>query len=202
MSLTWLRCGGYVGAREVTGVVLKITCVVDSNIDPNLNLWCGDANGNAIWNYGTKLLIKGSGDKLDQGECTRCRCWFGKRRVVGAGGQESIGSSFPSSSLAQKRPLPKLKLKPSAWKNGRETNIRALWLASLDRILWDEILRDGIKVNGLGELVTNVQVKKGYVGLLRRATLVKWSWILCVPLLLADGLVFDFRFDFFFQPTV
>ena len=50
----------------------------------------------------------------------------------------------------------------SAWKNGKETNIRAL-LASLDMVLWDEILSGGVKVNGLGELVTNVQVKKGYM---------------------------------------
>ena len=123
------------------------------------------------------------------------------RRMVSAGGQESIGSS---SSSAPKRSLPKPKPKPSsrpppssqpskallahqattlqaeaddslkhqlkdsvdarisAWKNGRETNIRAL-LASLDMVLWDEILSGGVKVNGLGELVTNAQVKKGYV---------------------------------------
>ena len=50
----------------------------------------------------------------------------------------------------------------SAWKNGKETNIRAL-LASLDMVLWKEILSGGVKVNGLGELVTDVQVKKGYM---------------------------------------
>ena len=50
----------------------------------------------------------------------------------------------------------------SAWKNGKETNIRAL-LASLDMVLWREILSGGVKVNGLGELVTDVQVKKGYM---------------------------------------
>ena len=54
----------------------------------------------------------------------------------------------------------------SAWKNGKETNIRAL-LASLDMVLWDEILL-GIKVNGLGDLVTNGQVKKGYVKAIAR----------------------------------
>ena len=121
------------------------------------------------------------------------------RRMVSAGGQETIGSS---SSSAPKRSLPKVKpssrLPPSsqpskallehqatylraeaddtlkhqlkdsvdtrisAWKNGKETNIRAL-LASLDMVLWDEILSGGVKVNGLGDLVTNVQVKKGYM---------------------------------------
>ena len=50
----------------------------------------------------------------------------------------------------------------SAWKNGKETNIRAL-LASLDMVLWQEILSGGVKVNGLGELVTDMQVKKGYM---------------------------------------
>ena len=52
----------------------------------------------------------------------------------------------------------------SAWKKGKETNIRAL-LASLDMVLWDELIKGpgGIKVNGLGELVTDVQVKKGYM---------------------------------------
>ena len=55
----------------------------------------------------------------------------------------------------------------SAWKNGKETNIRAL-LASLDMVLWDEILSGGVKVNGLGELVTNAQVKKGYMKAIAR----------------------------------
>jgi len=45
-------------------------------------------------------------------------------------------------------------------------NIRAL-LASLDMVLWDEILL-GVKVNGLGDLVTNGQVKKGYVKAIAR----------------------------------
>jgi len=33
----------------------------------------------------------------------------------------------------------------------------------LDMVLWREILSGGVKVNGLGELVTDVQVKKGYM---------------------------------------
>ena len=51
--------------------------------------------------------------------------------------------------------------KLSAWRGGKETNIRAL-LASLDMVLWEEILR-GVKVGGLHELVTQIQVKKGYM---------------------------------------
>ena len=49
----------------------------------------------------------------------------------------------------------------------KETNIRAL-LASLDMVLWEEILSGGVKVNGLGELVTNIQVKKGYMRAIAR----------------------------------
>jgi len=49
----------------------------------------------------------------------------------------------------------------AAWRTGKETNIRAL-LASLDLVLWEELLR-GVKVGGLHELVTPAQVKKGYV---------------------------------------
>ncbi|KAF8956360.1 hypothetical protein BDZ97DRAFT_1852061 [Flammula alnicola] len=50
----------------------------------------------------------------------------------------------------------------NAWRTGKETNIHAL-LASLDVVLWEEILRGGVKVNGLGDLLTPAQVKKGYV---------------------------------------
>jgi hypothetical protein len=146
----------------------------------------GGVGGGRIGENIKKEAVRGAG---------RCR------RMVSAGGQESIGSSFSSSSLAPKRSLPKPSSRPppssqpfkallahqattlraeaddtlkhqlkdsvdariSAWKNGRETNIRAL-LASLDMVLWDEILSGGVKVTvGLGELVTNAQDKKGYV---------------------------------------
>jgi hypothetical protein len=49
----------------------------------------------------------------------------------------------------------------SAWRKGKETNIRAL-LASLEAVLWPEVLC-GVKVPGMAELVTQVQVKKAYV---------------------------------------
>ena len=51
--------------------------------------------------------------------------------------------------------------KLAAWRTGKETNIRAL-LASLDMVLWEELLKD-VKLSGLHELVTPAQVKKGYV---------------------------------------
>jgi hypothetical protein len=49
------------------------------------------------------------------------------------------------------------------WKNGKESNIRAL-LASLDMVLWDELLNSGAKVKvGMHELVTPAQVKVKYM---------------------------------------
>ena len=88
----------------------------------------------------------------------------------------------------------------SAWKNGKESNIRAL-LASLDMVLWDEILSGGVKVNGLGELVTNVQVKKGYMKAIARVHPDKVKsesfWIFYIPWLLMDFSHF-FSFRIFF----
>ncbi|KAF5360624.1 hypothetical protein D9756_004614 [Leucocoprinus leucothites] len=51
----------------------------------------------------------------------------------------------------------------SNWKNGKENNIRAL-LASLDTVLWDELVNSGggVKV-GMHELVTPGQVKVKYM---------------------------------------
>lgn len=53
--------------------------------------------------------------------------------------------------------------KLSNWKSGKETNIRAL-LASLDLVLWEELLSSGggVKV-GMHELVTPAQVKIKYM---------------------------------------
>ena len=159
------------------------------------------------------------------------------RKMVSAGGQESIGSSSSSAPKQYLPPKPKLK-KPSpqppsssqpskallahqattlqaeaddtlkhqlkdsvdarisAWKNGKETNIRAL-LASLDMVLWEEILSGGVKVNGLGELVTNVQVKKGYMKAIARVhpDKVKFeSFCLLINILVADGFLFSLPF--------
>jgi len=50
----------------------------------------------------------------------------------------------------------------SAWRKGKESNIRAL-LASLDAVLWAEVLH-GVKVGGgMAELVSPAQVKKAYM---------------------------------------
>ena len=55
----------------------------------------------------------------------------------------------------------------SAWRKGKESNIRAL-LASLDVVLWAEVLH-GVKVGGgMAELVSPAQVKKAYVRAIAR----------------------------------
>ncbi|KDR78742.1 hypothetical protein GALMADRAFT_137751 [Galerina marginata CBS 339.88] len=49
----------------------------------------------------------------------------------------------------------------SAWKTGKETNVRAL-LASLETVLWEGAITGGLKM-GMADLVSPAQVKKGYV---------------------------------------
>ena len=190
----------------------------------------GGVGGSWIGEGTKKEAVRGAG---------RCR------RMVSAGGQESLGSSFSSSSSTPKQSLQKPKPSPRpppssqqpskallahqattlraeaddtlkhqlkdsvdarilAWKNGKETNIRAL-LASLDMVLWDEILSGGVKVNGLGELVTNAQVKKGYVKAIARVhpDKVRLNRLSFIPSLLMAWF-FVFRFSFlvsFFFPT-
>lgn len=56
--------------------------------------------------------------------------------------------------------------KLSAWRTGKETNLRAL-IASLDTVLWDEILSGGLKV-GMHELITDKQVKIKYMKVVAR----------------------------------
>jgi hypothetical protein len=90
----------------------------------------------------------------------------------------------------------------SAWRNGKETNIRAL-LASLDMVLWDEILSGGVKVNGLGELVTDVQVKKGYMRAIARVhpDKVRLNRLFFLYILDADGFLVSFFFVSLFFAT-
>ena len=54
----------------------------------------------------------------------------------------------------------------NAWKSGKETNLRAL-LASLDAVLWDEVLAGGLKV-GMHELIAEKQVKIKYMKVIAR----------------------------------
>ncbi|WWD22767.1 hypothetical protein CI109_107260 [Kwoniella shandongensis] len=56
--------------------------------------------------------------------------------------------------------------KLNAWKGGKESNLRAL-IASLDTVLWDEILKGGLKV-GMHELITEKQVKIKYMKVIAR----------------------------------
>ncbi|EAU92449.2 UBA domain-containing protein 7 [Coprinopsis cinerea okayama7 len=52
--------------------------------------------------------------------------------------------------------------KLEAWKKGKETNLRAL-LASLDVILWDEVLKEMGKKPGMADLISSGGVKKWYM---------------------------------------
>ncbi|KAJ3496192.1 hypothetical protein NLJ89_g10516 [Agrocybe chaxingu] len=54
----------------------------------------------------------------------------------------------------------------ASWRTGKETNIRAL-LASLDLVLWEEVL-SGCRVKGLSDLVSAAQVKKAYMKVVAR----------------------------------
>ena len=53
-----------------------------------------------------------------------------------------------------------------AWKSGKEENLRAL-IASLDTVLWDDILTGGLKV-GMHELIQEKQVKIKYMKVIAR----------------------------------
>ncbi|WVN88474.1 uncharacterized protein L203_103685 [Cryptococcus depauperatus CBS 7841] len=56
--------------------------------------------------------------------------------------------------------------KIAGWKAGKEENLRAL-IASLDTVLWDNIMKGGMKV-GMHELVTDKQVKVKYMKVIAR----------------------------------
>lgn len=56
--------------------------------------------------------------------------------------------------------------KVAAWKGGKETNLRAL-IASLDTVLWDDVLSGGLRV-GMHELITEKQVKIKYMKVIAR----------------------------------
>ncbi|KAE8541188.1 hypothetical protein D1P53_002545 [Cryptococcus gattii VGV] len=53
------------------------------------------------------------------------------------------------------------------WKAGKETNLRAL-IASLDTVLWDDIVKEGGLKVGMHELVTDKQVKIKYMKVIAR----------------------------------
>ncbi|EIW73224.1 hypothetical protein TREMEDRAFT_12801, partial [Tremella mesenterica DSM 1558] len=53
-----------------------------------------------------------------------------------------------------------------AWRGGKENNLRAL-IASLDVVLWDEVLSGGLKV-GMHELISEKQVKIKYMKVIAR----------------------------------
>ena len=85
---------------------------------------------------------------------------------------EAVASLRAASKALEAEDQQRLALKDSvearlnAWKSGKETNLRAL-LASLDAVLWDEILAGGLKV-GMHELIVEKQVKIKYMKVIAR----------------------------------
>nr|XP_019048293.1 hypothetical protein I302_02063 [Kwoniella bestiolae CBS 10118]OCF27223.1 hypothetical protein I302_02063 [Kwoniella bestiolae CBS 10118] len=60
-----------------------------------------------------------------------------------------------------------IEAKLNNWKNGKETNLRAL-IASLDLVLWDEIMKTGGMKVGMHELISEKQVKIRYMKVIAR----------------------------------
>jgi tetratricopeptide (TPR) repeat protein len=85
---------------------------------------------------------------------------------------EAVSSLRAAAKVSEAEDQQRLALKDSVegrlntWKGGKETNLRAL-LASLDTVLWDEILAGGLKV-GMHELITEKQVKIKYMKVIAR----------------------------------
>jgi hypothetical protein len=85
---------------------------------------------------------------------------------------EAVSTLRAAAKALEAEDQQRLQLKDSvegrvnSWKNGKETNLRAL-LASLDTVLWDEILAGGLKV-GMHELITEKQVKIKYMKVIAR----------------------------------
>lgn len=85
---------------------------------------------------------------------------------------EAVSTLRAAAKIQEQEDQQKLQLKDStearinAWKSGKETNLRAL-LASLEVVLWEEVLAGGLKV-GMHELITEKQVKIKYMKVIAR----------------------------------
>ena len=85
---------------------------------------------------------------------------------------EAVSTLRAAAKVQEQEDAQRLALKDSTesrintWKQGKETNLRAL-LASLDTVLWDEVLAGGLKV-GMHELITEKQVKIKYMKVIAR----------------------------------
>lgn len=85
---------------------------------------------------------------------------------------EAVASLRAAAKAIEAEDQQRLALKDSVearlntWKAGKETNLRAL-LASLDAVLWDEVLAGGLKV-GMHELIAEKQVKIKYMKVIAR----------------------------------
>lgn len=85
---------------------------------------------------------------------------------------QAVGEMRKANQAAEAEDAQRLASKDSvdakvvAWKGGKEANLRAL-IASLDTVLWDEIMSGGLKV-GMHELITEKQVKIKYMKVIAR----------------------------------
>jgi len=85
---------------------------------------------------------------------------------------EAVSTLRAAAKVLEQEDQQRLQLKDvteariNTWKQGKETNLRAL-LASLDTVLWDEVLAGGLKV-GMHELITEKQVKIKYMKVIAR----------------------------------
>jgi tetratricopeptide (TPR) repeat protein len=95
-----------------------------------------------------------------------------KAAVSDPGKSKAVGELRKANQAAEAEEAQRMAAKDSvdakilAWKGGKETNLRAL-IASLDTVLWDEILSGGLKV-GMHELITEKQVKIKYMKVIAR----------------------------------
>jgi hypothetical protein len=95
-----------------------------------------------------------------------------KSRPAQVDRSEAVSTLRAAAKVQELEDQQRLQLKDSTearintWKSGKETNLRAL-LASLDIVLWDEILAGGLKV-GMHELITEKQVKIKYMKVIAR----------------------------------
>lgn len=85
---------------------------------------------------------------------------------------EAVATLRAAAKALEAEDQQRLQLKDSvearlnSWKGGKETNLRAL-LASLDMVLWDDVLAGGLKV-GMHELIAEKQVKIKYMKVIAR----------------------------------
>ncbi|KAK4686110.1 hypothetical protein P7C73_g4017, partial [Tremellales sp. Uapishka_1] len=93
-------------------------------------------------------------------------------RAANVSKSAAVSELRKANQVAEAESNEQLQLKDSvdarivAWKGGKEDNLRAL-IASLDKVLWEEIMKGGLKV-GIHELISEKQVKIKYMKVISR----------------------------------